>query len=141
MTKTLKLSGKMKTVSIAKPAQTIEQVLHDRFQSHVTSMVGAYVRGRVDLETRVRFIEFMGDNNVVGDLFTSMFYFIVTIPGAVDVSTVLAVAKGCDAFCTDDSAKERVGDYEYTLGDGDDGGAVQFENGQFRIWLRGRKFQ
>jgi hypothetical protein len=51
---------------------------------------------------------------------------------------MIALAQLLDKYCTNDAEHYKAADGRYyIIGDGDDTGAVMFENGEFNIWVRG----
>lgn len=61
------------------------------------------------------------------------------IGGPVSLLELQEIGTALSKFWTWDTDAVEINGYDFTLGDGDDSGAVQFKNGEFTIWLRGWK--
>ena len=62
----------------------------------------------------------------------------VSITKPMTAIDMIELAKRLDQYCSNNEEPYQAADGRYyTLGDGDDSGAVMFEDGEFSIWLRG----
>jgi hypothetical protein len=142
MTKTLKLSGKMKTIDIAKQIADHVAMLpgmidkcHDHFIPQVLSLIGAR---RDSHHFQIEFIEAMPQ--VSGLRFEMQ----IDIEGMMgyDLRTMLL---RMDALCMWEPGSDpetcgfSLNGYTFTMGDGDDAGAVYVRNGKLCVWVRAWK--
>lgn len=146
MTKTLKLSGKMKTIDIGKPnvaddigaqmAMALKQLeeMKAKCKSHFIPQVHKQIAmGGLPIE-----IEFIEAMTAVSGL---RFEMQIGIEG-LDVFTLTSLCQRMTALAGwepthPDMCGFSMHGYTFTMGDGDDGGAVYIRNGKLCVWVRG----
>lgn len=120
----MKLGKGMKVFPLPK---TINE-LREHFIDQVKDQIGDYHEA---LKFDVEFVEYM--EQVDG----MMFNLTITPTRSIPALDMIEIAKGLDAFCTNEEAPFEMCGRKYQLGDGDDSLAVFFDRGRFNIWLRG----
>jgi hypothetical protein len=105
-------------------------VLAARFTPDVLKTLDGYSH-RVRL-TNVRFVEVMPISN--GVMFEmDVIFDSLLMNELIDVAGLLSEFAVVDTT----NAPVVIDDYHFMIGDGDDDGAIRFENGKFTIWVRG----
>ena len=77
------------------------------------------------------------------DMPTGIMYHLTVelIGGAVELDELQLISEHLSSYGFYDMETKDIGIYQFQLGDGDDPGAVAFQGGKFRIWLRGWRDQ
>jgi hypothetical protein len=129
----------MKTVSIAKgfPRQNVAGLLNALEKEFVPIVRNALEDSQFtswkEAEYRVDFKEDMLQVNGV------MCYLTIKLADNTFIDDLKIVIARLEEFTTFEREPYRYLDYGWSLGDGDDGQAVFFEQGKLCIWLRGWK--
>lgn len=105
------------------------------FSDHIHTTLSGYVG---EYTFNVVHVEDMRED-VPSDLFTRMFRFEVRFKECM-ITDLVSALNALEVWTARD-ATMRHGKHEYTLGDGDDAGAVTYDDGAVRIWLRSRRFK
>lgn len=137
MTKTLKLSGKMKTIQLAGHHLMLPDMI-EKCNEHFVPQVQKLTGGRRAVEHFT--IEFMEEMKQVNGL---RFEMQIDIEGmlAYDLKQML---QRLDALCsweprTPVECGFTLNGYTFTVGDGDDTNAVYIRNGKVCVWVRAWK--
>jgi hypothetical protein len=142
MTKTLKLSSKMKTIDIGNEMKRHLDMLPgmiDKCHEHFVPQVIKLISGRRAIEHfQIEFMEAMTQVNGL------RFEMQIDIEGmlAYDLRTMLA---RMDSLCSWEpttpsmNAGFSLNGFTFTMGDGDDTGAVYIRNGKVCVWVRAWK--
>jgi len=142
MTKTLKLSGKMKTIDLAKAMREHLDMLPgmiDKCHKHFIPMVAKMIGWPESPERfQIEFIEAM--TQVSGLRFELQ----IDVEG-ITLAELQMITDGLAPLCSWEPGTEEyepgfsLNGYTFTMGDGDDTGAVYMRNGKLCVWVRAWK--
>jgi hypothetical protein len=111
------------TMQEARAASLVEQLC-----ATFTPIVHSFVGDRVIIKVRWDHYSKQVDMH--------MYDLAVKIIGEMPAHRLTDFACAIDALCVYSGPKLEVGSYRYQIGDGDDGNAVTYLDGEFHIWLR-----